>query len=135
MAENARTQPVITASQLLLHTLNGAGEPLPVHDLMCRARRVADRLRALGLEVGVSFRDPYNGNVWSEQLEESLWRWLANGFIEEGPLADGRLRLSPQGPQTREDPRLWDAIHRGLLEDTQEQLAKVAREAAGDGSS
>ncbi len=117
----------VTATQLLLHTLHEAKEPLSVHELMEQARRIARRLRDAGLGVEVFFRGPYCGNMWSEQLERTLWYWLSNGFVEEN-LPGQRLTLSASGRRLFEDKGLSNAIHRNLDQAALSELTSVVRE-------
>jgi len=115
MAKPPDPAQCITASQLVLHTLQGAGTPLSQHDLMRRAQGVAEHLTHRGFRVKVFFRSPYCGNVWSEQVEGTLWYWLSNGFITEGP-SDGRLVLSDSGERLFSKQGRRTAI-RGDLDD------------------
>ena len=127
MAEPGDAGRAITPTQLLLHTLQEAEEPLSVHQLMGCVGRIVESLRRAGFELDVFFRGPYCGNVWSEQFEHSLWYWLSNGFVEEDAPTRG-LRLSASGRRLFEDDELAAAIHRNLDEQTLSELTSTIRE-------
>jgi len=131
MPEPESTKPAITATQLLLQTLEQAEESLPLHELMRRVGQAVDALREAGYVVEAFLRSPYCGNVWSEQFERSLWYWLSNGFVEEEDTPAQGLKLSRAGLGLFEDHQPAAVIRRNLDEDALLELTSAVKEAVG----
>ena len=118
MQREADSQLVeLSATQLLINVLREAHRPLTFHEIFGTVCRVAGSLGQRGLAVSNTCRSVCSDQVRSEDVEESLWYWVANGFVVETEGQNG-MALSESGRRLLEDDNLVSSIGLNLDEQT-----------------